>query len=484
MAALPGGVDQSPRMLAQRRVMEAHQLAPREVAQRKSLDAIFAQPLQRQPATTSNQTGLPDSLKSGIESISGMDMSDVRVHRNSGQPAQLNALAYAKGNDIHIGPGQESHLPHEAWHVVQQRQGRVQATTQMAGVGVNNDQSLEKEADQMGARALAAPTQLAALGRGESHEDAKQSPALSAIQKMAAGSNVVQRGRVKDLQDAGQSYSRVIKVIMAGSGNDTISGGEPKGERIDKDHEPTAWVVEDLVKTTLSVAGPGAPSSKGPARYVSGISDTGSNSINNNVLYVINILGKLIAASEPGHSILILIKAHSRNAVSATRIANFIQGKDGKDGKHLEIELVLFDPVPGPLHYGDDAWNDVSKIPESTLVSSVATQYIYGFTPQRVFGAKRIIISRQNHSGGLKKGYQYQNKTYKGSRLNSLPGGLYADFNSTDESSKELKRMLSIEDAKRNLKTLYNRSESLTRDLGAMGFPEDAHHTPFLQPGI
>ena len=41
--------------------------------------------------------------------------------------------AYTQGSDIHLGPGQEQHLPHEAWHVVQQKQGRVTATTQMKG---------------------------------------------------------------------------------------------------------------------------------------------------------------------------------------------------------------------------------------------------------------------------------------------------------------------------------------------------------------
>ena len=98
-----------------------------------------------------NRTGMPDGLKSGIESLSGMSMSDVRVHANSSEPAQLNALAYAQGNDIHMAPGQEQHLPHEAWHVVQQRQGRVQPTMQMAGVEVNDAASLESEADAMGA---------------------------------------------------------------------------------------------------------------------------------------------------------------------------------------------------------------------------------------------------------------------------------------------------------------------------------------------
>jgi hypothetical protein len=79
---------------------------------------------QLQQAPRANNTGLPDQLKSGIESLSGLSMDHVRVHYISSQPAQLNALAYAQGSDIHVAPGQERHLPHEAWHVVQQAQGR------------------------------------------------------------------------------------------------------------------------------------------------------------------------------------------------------------------------------------------------------------------------------------------------------------------------------------------------------------------------
>ena len=80
-----------------------------------------------------NNTGLPDNLKSGIENLSGMSMDDVKVHRNSDKPAQLNAHAYAQGTDIHLASGQEKHLPHEAWHVVQQKQGRVKPTKQVNG---------------------------------------------------------------------------------------------------------------------------------------------------------------------------------------------------------------------------------------------------------------------------------------------------------------------------------------------------------------
>ena len=120
--------------------------------------------LEEIPGARRTDTGMPDSLKSGIESLSGVSMDGVQVHYNSSQPAQLNALAYAQGRDIHVGPGQEQHLPHEAWHVVQQAQGRVQPTTQMkGGTPVNTDPALEAEADRMGAQAArGAPAQLRA----------------------------------------------------------------------------------------------------------------------------------------------------------------------------------------------------------------------------------------------------------------------------------------------------------------------------------
>lgn len=102
-----------------------------------------------------NNTGLHNNLKSGIEQLSGYSMDDVKVHYNSDKPAQLQALAYAQGTDIHLAPGQEKHLAHEAWHVVQQKQGRVKPTIQMKeGMNVNDDVGLEKEADEMGGKVL------------------------------------------------------------------------------------------------------------------------------------------------------------------------------------------------------------------------------------------------------------------------------------------------------------------------------------------
>lgn len=133
-----------------------------------------------------NNTGLPDNLKSGVENLSGYAMDDVKVHYNSAEPAQLGAHAYAQGTDIHVAPGQEKHLPHEAWHVAQQKQGRVKPTMQMkAGVQVNDDAGLENEADIMGSKAL----------------QQSSSNATIALQKKGIGSSYIQcvfsiRGKV------------------------------------------------------------------------------------------------------------------------------------------------------------------------------------------------------------------------------------------------------------------------------------------------
>lgn len=96
---------------------------------------------------------LPLSLQGNMEAMSGIGLNDVKVHTNSSKPEQVGAQAFAQGNDIHLGPGQEKHLPHEAWHVVQQKQGRVTANSNVKGQPVNDSQVLETEADKMGAAA-------------------------------------------------------------------------------------------------------------------------------------------------------------------------------------------------------------------------------------------------------------------------------------------------------------------------------------------
>ncbi|MGK7910509.1 MAG: DUF4157 domain-containing protein [Synechococcus sp.] len=159
-----------------------------------------------------NNTGLSDQLKQGVEQLSGMSLDDVNVHFNSSKPSELNAHAYAQGTDIHVAPGQEQHLPHEAWHVAQQKQGRVKPTQQLAGAPINDDPALEKEADEMGAKAL--------QGKGIDINDA---PALEQeADEMAA--QAVQRKAYQKSQNSSAIAQRHAGVIQRISNYPNLEG--------------------------------------------------------------------------------------------------------------------------------------------------------------------------------------------------------------------------------------------------------------------
>lgn len=147
------------------------------------------------PASTAGATvtsGLPTSLRSGIESLSGLSMGDVSVHYNSTRPAQLGALAYAQGRDIHLGPGQERHLPHESWHVVQQKQRRVRPTLQAKGLEINGEQGLEREADVMGERAARVGASLPSLGARAGRGEREVAPSTTGSRGGQDGDSPVQ----------------------------------------------------------------------------------------------------------------------------------------------------------------------------------------------------------------------------------------------------------------------------------------------------
>ena len=153
-----GFIDNRPEAVQMRKLQEMANNSPqakRTPQLQATADNHSIQQQQHRIQKKENNTGLPDNLKSGIENLSGYSMDDVKVHYNSDKPAQFQAYAFAHGSDIYLGPGQVKHLPHEAWHVVQQAQGKVQPTMQMkGGVSINDDLDLEKEADVMGNKAL------------------------------------------------------------------------------------------------------------------------------------------------------------------------------------------------------------------------------------------------------------------------------------------------------------------------------------------
>ena len=91
----------------------------------------------------------------------GADFSSVNIHTESNEALQLGAKAFAQGENVHFSPGQfdlktqggKQLLGHELAHVIQQRNGRVQANHVSSGQPINTEPELEQEADQMGTEA-------------------------------------------------------------------------------------------------------------------------------------------------------------------------------------------------------------------------------------------------------------------------------------------------------------------------------------------
>ncbi len=115
-----------------------------------------------QKKESSNKTGMPDGVKSKMESSFNTDFSNVNIHSDSSKATEAGALAYTQGSNIHFAPGQfkpdtnsgQQLLGHELTHVVQQREGRVQPTKMLGnGMAVNDDKGLEQEADSLGKKA-------------------------------------------------------------------------------------------------------------------------------------------------------------------------------------------------------------------------------------------------------------------------------------------------------------------------------------------
>lgn len=132
------------------------------VSQRQDEDELMQGKFETAQRQVENQTGIPDAVKQRMEDSFGTDFSSVRVHPESSKAPEVRALAYTQGTDIHFAPGQfkpdttagQELLGHELAHVVQQAEGRVQPTTEIGGMPVNDSEALEHEADVMGARAV------------------------------------------------------------------------------------------------------------------------------------------------------------------------------------------------------------------------------------------------------------------------------------------------------------------------------------------
>lgn len=130
------------------------------------------------PAGAGERLATP--VRERMERSFGADFSGVRVHVGR-EAASLGALAYTQGSDLHFAPGQyqpnspsgQRLIGHELTHVLQQRAGRVRGAQGMGG-RFNNDPALEREADDLGARAARGESVIVPGGGGGSSGDVIQ----------------------------------------------------------------------------------------------------------------------------------------------------------------------------------------------------------------------------------------------------------------------------------------------------------------------
>lgn len=156
-------------------------------------------------------------VKANVSTLMDTDVSEAKVYYNSSKPAQLKAEATAQGNEVHLAPGKEHHLGHELTHVAQQAQGRVQPTIQANNgmVNINDDPQLEKEADEIGAKAhsMQTPTQLKSVSFGGGTHS-QQAP----VQRKLIHSN----GRVLSLDAMDEICHLVFKTTKNAELTDSI----------------------------------------------------------------------------------------------------------------------------------------------------------------------------------------------------------------------------------------------------------------------
>jgi hypothetical protein len=149
---------------------------------------------------------LPPDVRARMEAALGASFSAVRVHQDAYAQA-IGAQAFTRGTDIVFAPGRFDPssaqglelIGHELAHVKQQAEGRVPVTAQIGGAPANDDPSLEREADDLGAKAArgalaqaaadphAGPQRTAVPAAPASHAPTQAKPDSDADHVMPAG---------------------------------------------------------------------------------------------------------------------------------------------------------------------------------------------------------------------------------------------------------------------------------------------------------
>ncbi|MEA3018021.1 MAG: hypothetical protein QOI38_2743, partial [Sphingomonadales bacterium] len=153
------------------------------------------------------------------------------------------------------------HLPHEAWHVVQQKQGKVKPTLHLGSRPVNDEPVLESEADHMGARATAFVGPAASLRA--------PSTGSSLIQRvLKVGSEVYdvplfshnRMGRVREILTMIKSALKAHSLELSVKGHQLISDlcKEPKTTEFENLPALVKWTADqNLTYQKMNINAPG-----------------------------------------------------------------------------------------------------------------------------------------------------------------------------------------------------------------------------------
>lgn len=302
--------------------------------------------------------GLPTTLRTAFEDASGMSMEGVRVRRNSREPARIGADAFTRGDEIHLGPGSERHLAHEAWHVVQQRQGRVRARTTLGGQPLNAEPRLESEADQMAARApqliCRAADGAPRIRRGAPAPDARGEPTPGSRIRRATRSRTVVQGH----------WNHVTPELLERFGNNPLrllfAWSEQMSEQLGTDARLGAQVLAGLLD---------------PDNDLFRLADARQR--------VLTFLLRTLANEEGGYDLDYLLAQIPVQAAVAERRADELEGPLGD---HLEDEVQPPAPTePVSLHNLHElAFDEIAD--NDPVLNVIATRIEFEYAIQRPDG--------------------------------------------------------------------------------------------------
>ena len=154
------------------------------------------------------------------------------------------------------------------------------------------------------------------------------------------------------------------------------------------------------------------------------------------------------------HDIRLIIRGHSRGGVAcaegAMMIKKWVQDRYPDYEQYVKFDLIQYDPVPGTGSYSDHAKVDhnaqmesnimatLGDSAETTVMYSMHTDHNLFFTPQKILGAKRVILTPFTHGVDLgyvddsqeqqhRRGFTHSEtgEVYRSSGLNDLEKGVY-----------------------------------------------------------